>query len=129
MAEFAKLGNDTYPKKSYEGSEDQSYGFVDAFKLQTGTMRGTQGVGSQGVIVDSSRKRIGIKQLTGAEADYAVELNEEGLTVSDGELAFSTLSDEGLTITDGTVTFISITKNGIVMNDGTNNRFLLGVDE
>lgn len=126
--DFAKVNGsgENYPRKSYDGQEDQSYGFSPAFKLQTGSMRGTQGVGTQSLVIDSSGKRIGIKKLTGSTADYAVELNEEGLSVSDGDLAFISLTNNGFSITDGTITFISITKDGILMNDGTNDRFLLG---
>ena len=109
---FAKLGNDSYPKRDFDGGEDQSYGFQPAYKLQTGTMRGTQGVGTQGVVVDSARKRIGINKLENTDNDYAVKLTADGLS-----------------ITDGIITFISITKDGIVLNDGTTDRILIGKDE
>lgn len=58
--DFAKSpGADTsYPQKSYDGQEDQSYGFQPAFKLQTGNMRGTQGVGYGGVKIDGAHNRI-----------------------------------------------------------------------
>lgn len=38
---FTKFGDDNYPKREFEGQEDQSYGFNPAHKLQTGTFRGT----------------------------------------------------------------------------------------
>lgn len=42
MAEFARLkkNTDTYPKKTYDGQENQSYGFTPAYKVQTGDTRG-----------------------------------------------------------------------------------------
>lgn len=41
MAEFAKLGsNESFPKKTYDGQENQSYGFTPAYKVQTGDSRG-----------------------------------------------------------------------------------------
>jgi len=41
MAEFARLESaGTYPKRNYDGSENQSYGFTPAYKVQTGDSRG-----------------------------------------------------------------------------------------
>lgn len=40
--EFAKApgSSDTYPKRSFDGQESQSYNFVPAYKVQTGDSRG-----------------------------------------------------------------------------------------
>lgn len=56
--DFAKSpgGNDTYPKRSFDGQEDQSYGFNPAYKLQTGTLRGTQTIAN----TDGSKITLGI---------------------------------------------------------------------
>jgi hypothetical protein len=41
LADFAKLNNNTsYPAKSYDGQESQSYNFTPAYKIQTGDSRG-----------------------------------------------------------------------------------------
>ena len=44
MAEFAKRvkNEPKYPTRTFDGQVDQSYGFTDARKLQTGTLRGSQ---------------------------------------------------------------------------------------
>lgn len=40
---FGSTGdNQSYPRPSFDGQEDQSYGFLDTRKVQTGTLRGTQ---------------------------------------------------------------------------------------
>lgn len=61
MADFAKLNDVKYPKRSFSDQEDQSYGFVPAFKLQTGNTRGTQIVGYGGTKIDGANNRIVIK--------------------------------------------------------------------
>lgn len=59
MAEFARLRTgDGYPRKDYSASEDQSYGFTPAYKLQTGNLRGTQTVGYGGAKIDGANNRI-----------------------------------------------------------------------
>jgi len=114
---FARIknGDDTYPTRSFDGGENQSYGFSPAFKMQSGTLRGTQGVGGENVRIDSANQAIKIGKIPLAEVvenDYAV-----------------VMSNEGFSISDGTTTFISITKDGFVMNDGENDRVLIGKDE
>jgi len=57
--EFAKLGgSESYPKRDFDGGEDQSYGFNPAYKLQTGNTRGTQTVGYGGAKIDGANNRI-----------------------------------------------------------------------
>jgi len=60
MADFARINknDETYPKRSYDGGENQSYGFNPAFKLQTGNTRGTQSVGYGGAKIDGANNRI-----------------------------------------------------------------------
>lgn len=48
-------GAESYPKRSYDGQDNQSYGFQSAGKLQTGTLRGTQLISSG----DGSRIALG----------------------------------------------------------------------
>ncbi len=64
MAEpsFARIkkGDNNYPKRSFDGQEDQSYGFSPAFKLQTGNTRGTQTVGFGGAKIDGANNRISL---------------------------------------------------------------------
>ena len=41
--DFARIKNgsdDTYPKRTFDGQENQSYNFVPAYKVQTGESRG-----------------------------------------------------------------------------------------
>jgi hypothetical protein len=80
-------------------------------QVSTGTMRGTQALGGDKVLIDSSNERVAVGKLANLD-DYAVKLTREGLV-----------------ITDGTTVFMSITKDGIVMNDGTTDRVLIGKDE
>lgn len=59
--DFARIDDSngaTYPAKSYDGQEDQSYGFQPAFKLQTGNTRGVQTVGYGGAKIDGANNRI-----------------------------------------------------------------------
>lgn len=61
MAElrFNSVGDGTnYPRQSFVGQTDQSYGFQPAFKLQTGNTRGTQIVGYGGAKIDGANNRI-----------------------------------------------------------------------
>lgn len=102
-------------RNDYTDISDQS---VDAIasrvvprQVQSGFMRGTQAVGSQDLVIDSANKRIGINKLPDTDNDYAVEMNEDGFSIS-----------------DGTISFISITKDGIILNDGTTDRILFGKD-
>jgi hypothetical protein len=58
MTGFAKLNNEKYPKKI--SSDDQSYGFLPAFKLQTGNTRGVQTVGYGNTKIDGNNNIITI---------------------------------------------------------------------
>lgn len=59
MLNFSKIGgNESYPRVTFDGQEDQSYGFQPAFKLQTGNTRGTQTVGYGGAKIDGANNRI-----------------------------------------------------------------------
>lgn len=80
-------------------------------QISTGGLRGTQMVGGNNVLIDSSNNRISIGKLPNIQNQYAVNL-----------------TDQGLNITDGVTTFLSITKDGIIMNDGETDRVLIGVD-
>lgn len=80
-------------------------------QVGVGTMRGTQALGGDKILIDSSNERIAVGKLDNLE-DYAVKLTRDGLS-----------------ITDGATVFMSITKDGIVMNDGTTDRVLIGKDE
>lgn len=65
MLDFARIGdNSSSPAQSYEGQEDQSYGFLNAFKLQTGNTRGTQTVGYGSVKIDGANNRIVLGGIT-----------------------------------------------------------------
>lgn len=64
MADFATITDEGYPKAFKEGNEDQSYGFVNAFKLQTGNTRGTQSVGYGGAKIDGANNRIVVSNPT-----------------------------------------------------------------
>ena len=103
-----KNGYTDIPDQSVDAQSDR----IIPRQMQSGFLRGTQAVGSQDLVIDSSGKRIGISKLADTENDYAVEMNESGFSIS-----------------DGTITFISITKDGILLNDGVTDRILLGKDE
>lgn len=93
MAEFAKIGKNTgYPSKSYDGQEDQSYGFQPAFKLQTGNTRGTQTVGYGGAKIDGANNRIIITNPTDGTS---IGL---GLIPDSDEFGFFSLDAEGRVI-------------------------------
>lgn len=94
--DFAKApgSGDTYPKRSFEGQEDQSYGFVDAFKLQTGNTRGTQTVGFGGAKIDGANNRIVITN------------PGDGSSVGMGSIPDSTTNEYG---------FFSLDENGRVI--------------
>ncbi len=66
MAKFSTISGDgeSYPKVSYDGQEDQSYGFNPAFKLQTGNTRGTQTVGYGNVKIDGANNQITVGGIT-----------------------------------------------------------------
>lgn len=88
MAElsFAQMGSDNSPVQTYAGQADQSYGFVDAFKVQTGNMRGVQGVGYGSVKLDGANNRITVGG-TGTNlilGDQSSTDTAFGLSVSDG---------------------------------------------
>ena len=85
--DFAKLGgSESYPKRDFDGGDDQSYGFNPAYKLQTGNLRGTQGVGYGSVKIDGANKRIsvGSDQASLILGDQSSTDNSFGLSVSDG---------------------------------------------
>ena len=59
MAEFARIPEEEtsrdrnkYPKTTYDGQENQSYGFLAAHKLQTGNTRGDHQVRGKTTVVD-----------------------------------------------------------------------------
>lgn len=56
----SQIGTDNSPVQSYPGQADQSYGFIPAFKVQTGNMRGVQTVGYGSVKLDGANNRITI---------------------------------------------------------------------
>lgn len=56
----------SYPTSDYDGQEDQSYGFLYAFKLQTGNTRGTQIVGNGGARIDGANNRIIVTDASGS---------------------------------------------------------------
>lgn len=64
--EISSSGGKSYPSTSYDGQEDQSYGFIDAFKLQTGNTRGTQIVGFGGAKIDGANNRIIVTDSSGS---------------------------------------------------------------
>lgn len=128
--DFAKAptGNDSYPKRSYDGQEDQSYGFVDAFKLQTGNTRGVQGVG------------YGNTKINGAENSITVG---DSILLDGNNSIIEVTSDDGSKlgiglIPDGTNRFGFYAKDSAgnvittivdgtqIMNDTFNDRVLIG---
>ncbi len=114
MSEYAPNGSD-YSQIKVASLRDNpvggsSIGRVLPRQVSTGNMRGTQTIGGDGVIIDSSNERIGVGKIQGTDK-YQVQLTSSGLV-----------------ITDGIITFISITKDGLIMNDGTNDRVLIGKD-
>lgn len=89
---FSQIGgNETYPKQSFDGQEDQSYGFQPAFKLQTGNTRGTQTVGFGGAKIDGANNRFIVTN--------TVDGTSIGMGVIPGsttnEFGFFSLDDEG----------------------------------
>lgn len=54
--DFARLNKQKYPNSDYLAQEDQSAGFVDARRIQSGTIRGTLTV----VNTDGSKVTIGV---------------------------------------------------------------------
>lgn len=129
MAEFAKIGSNTsYPSKSYDGQEDQSYGFVDAFKLQTGNTRGTQTVGYGDTKINGATNSINLGDSILLDGNNSVieVTNDDGSKLGMGLIPdgtgrfgfYAKDSDDNviMTIVDGTQT----------MNDTTNDRVLLG---
>lgn len=74
---------------SYSNRDDDSAGFMMAYKLATGTLRGAQGVGGQGVKIDSDNRRITI---TGAD----------GGAVGIGTIPGSTTNENGFFMLDST---------------------------
>ena len=56
MLKFAKIEGNSgkYPKREYDGQEDQSYGFNPARKLQTGSTRGNQQIRGKFTVVDEN---------------------------------------------------------------------------
>lgn len=122
MADFARLknGEDSYPKRSFDGQEDQSYGFNPAYKLQTGTLRGVQSVGYGGVKIDGSNNRIQMEA-----NDIRVTLgdvsNTDDLT---GLALYDTVTNKNL-VTVGRDTTSDNTTIGLTSYDGTGTRRLL----
>jgi hypothetical protein len=84
---FGSIGENTsYPTNSYDSNTNQSYGFTDAFKVQTGNMRGTQTIGYGSVKLDGAHNRItvggtGTNLILGDQSDTN---NTFGFSVSDG---------------------------------------------
>lgn len=77
------------PQAAYADRDNDSAGFMMAYKLATGTLRGAQGVGGQGVVIDSENRRITI---TGDDGTSV------GLGIIPGaltELGFFSLNDSG----------------------------------
>lgn len=113
MTEFSP-GN-SYKQASFNtiSNNEISLGRTDRTlprQVSTGNMRGTQTIGGDGVIIDSSNERIGVGKIAGTEK-YQVQLTKDGLIIS-----------------DATIIFISLTKDGLLMNDGVNDRVLIGKD-
>lgn len=146
-ASFAKIkGSETYPKRSFDGQEDQSYGFSPAFKLQTGNTRGTQTVGYGGTKIDGANNRITIGDsiVLDGNADTITITNSDGTTTGMGlipgttdEFGFFSVDPDGnlvlkivngLIVGDGTVDFLTINRDGLKLNDGTTDRILVGKD-
>lgn len=96
MLEFGKIkkqGN-KYPLQSFDGQEDQRYGFISAFKLQTGNTRGTQTVGYGGAKIDGANNRITITDpATGQTMGFGV------IPGTTNEFGFFSLDSSGNLIT------------------------------
>lgn len=57
-------GSGKYPTNQPSSTSDQSSNFITPFKVNTGTMRGTQGVGFTGPLIDSANNRITVGGIT-----------------------------------------------------------------
>jgi len=91
---FSRLNNDSSPKRDYDGQEDQSYGFIDAFKLQTGNTRGTQTVGYGGAKIDGANNRIVI---TNPATGKQIGMGSIPGSTTD-EFGFFSIDDKGVTV-------------------------------
>lgn len=119
--EFAKLGgNESYPKRDFDGGEDQSYGFNPAYKLQTGNLRGTQGVGYGGVKIDGARNRVTLEanNTRVTLGDTSDSDNITGVALAD-TTSGNNLVTLGRDITSGSAT------TGLMAYDGQNTKRML----
>ncbi len=96
MLKFAKIESSSgrFPKQIYDDRENQSYGFNDARKLQTGNTRGTQTVGYGGAKIDGANNRITITDpATGQIMGFGIIPN------TTNEFGFFSLDSSGNLIT------------------------------
>lgn len=99
------------PSDSGQGQQNNSAGFMFPYKLASGIMQGTQGVGFGGVNIDSDNNRITV-----------------GNIVLDGNTGSITIGDNiSISITNGIGTMITTnadgSQNGMGLIPGTTNEF------
>jgi hypothetical protein len=116
--DFARLGgSESYPKRDFDGQEDQSYGFQPAFKLQTGNTRGTQTVGYGGAKIDGANNRIVITNpADGTSIGMGII---PGTTAN--EFGFFSLNEEGglvMKIVNGTLYIYDLENDKNIMQTG-----------
>lgn len=117
--DFAKApgGTDTYPKKSFDGQEDQSYGFQPAFKLQTGNTRGVQTVGYGGAKIDGANNRIVVTN-SGDGSSIGMGIIPGSTTNEFGFFALDSNGNVVMKIVDGTRYVYDLQTNKNIMQDG-----------
>lgn len=92
MADFARIpgGDTTYPMRGFDGQEDQSYGFLDAYKVQSGRSRGENRVQGSYIVNDDVVDRLFMgKQPDG---EVKIKLSQENVdvkTATDSQLIWS----------------------------------------
>ena len=113
MADFARLSKtdgNKYPQRAFEGQEDQSFGFTQARKIQTGNTRGVQTVGYGQTKIDGENNRIiitnpvdntqiGIGTIPGSTTNEFgfFSLDEDGnvvMTIIQGKLSMYDIDDD-----------------------------------
>lgn len=127
MIDFARLNDDSYPKKAAQ--EDQSYGFQPAFKLQTGNTRGTQVIGHGDTKIDGANNRITVGGIIlDGNSNTITTQNADGSTLGMGlipgsstETGFFSLDTSGnliMKIVNGTRYIYNPTTSKNVLQDG-----------
>lgn len=79
---------DNYPKEFYEGTDNQSAGFITPYKLGSGVMRGTQ------IIQNNDGSKITLGNLPGNSTQYGIAfVDNNGNTIKTDTGATQTIYD------------------------------------